>query len=345
MRSGPSTPAGRPGARLRGRLFADGAKVLRRLGYLLYAVVVVVYCALWGVPTKRGVLIGFVLALLLLTCIGRGRRAVGRMLIDWLPFAAVLLIYDQTRRLGGHLGVPVHEHDIARAERWLFNGTDPTVWLQAHLHPNASVHWYDAFCTLVYTSHFVFTPVIAAVLWLVAREAFLRFITRIVVLSIAALATYMLFPAAPPWMASRDGYLGPVHRLSAEGWVWLHAGNIHSLLARAQDEGSNPVAAMPSVHTATACLVAIALGGLLTTRWRWLLALYPLAMAFSLVYDGEHYVLDLTAGICYALLTHAGVSLWERRRAARGLGPFDFVPAWLRPERAANGAVTREVHA
>ena len=329
------SPAGR--GSLLDRLRSDDWRLLRRLTYLVYAVVVVVIVAVWGVPEKRAVLIALVLALLLSTCIGRGRQATVRMLIDWLPFAAVLLIYDQSRRLGGRLGLPVHEADIARAERWLFGGADPTVWLQAHLHPNASVHWYDAFCTLVYTSHFVFTPVLAAVLWLVAREAFLRFITRIVLLSVAALITYMLFPAAPPWMASQDGYLGPVHRLSAEGWIYLHAGNINSLLARAQDKGSNPVAAMPSVHTATAVLVAIGLGSLLRTRWRYLLALYPMAMAFALIYTGEHYALDLTAGIVYALAVHFAVLHWERRRAARGLGPFDFVPKSLRPSGAAPG--------
>ena len=323
----PAIPVASPPGRRRA---AFDARARRLTAYAVYAAVVVAIVLVWGVPEKRIVLIALVLALLLCTRIGRGRASTVRMLIDWLPFAAVLLIYDQSRRLGGHLGLPLHEQDIARAETWLFGGTDPTVWLQAHLHPDASVHWYDAAATLVYTSHFVATPALAAVLWLVAREAFLRFITRIVVMSVAALVTYMLFPAAPPWMASQDGYLGPVQRLSAQGWIYLHAGNLQSLLARAQDKGSNPVAAMPSVHTATAVLVAIALGGLISSRWRWLLALYPLAMAFALVYDGEHYALDLVAGAGYALAVHYAVQRWEQRRARHGLGPFDFVPTALR---------------
>ena len=45
-----------------------------------------------------------------------------------------------------------------------------------------------------------------------------------------------------------------------------------------------------------------------------LLALYPLAMGFALVYLGEHYVLDVIAGIGYALAVHWAVSVWEQGR-------------------------------
>jgi membrane-associated phospholipid phosphatase len=54
-------------------------------------------------------------------------------------------------------------------------------------------------------------------------------------------------------------------------------------------------------------------------RWRWLLPLYPLAMAFSLVYMGEHYVIDILLGWLYAVVVYfVGTALmdrWARRRA------------------------------
>ena len=74
---------------------------------------------------------------------------------------------------------------------------------------------------------------------------------------------------------------------------------------------------MPSLHTAFATLIALFLASRITSRWRYLLVLYPLAMAFTLVYCGEHYVLDLLAGVAYALAVHAGMQRWERRRATR----------------------------
>jgi membrane-associated phospholipid phosphatase len=182
------------------------------------------------------------------------------------------------------------------------------------------VHWYDALCTLVYTSHFLATPVLAAVLWLRDRTAWLRYISRVVVLAVAGLVTYCFFPESPPWMAAQNGLSAPVARLSARGWIWLHASNLNDVLANAQKEGSNPVAAMPSLHTAFAVLVAITIGARLRSRWRWLLVLYPMAMGFTLVYCGEHYVLDLVVGAIYAVVVHLALTRWERRRAARRSG-------------------------
>ena len=149
------------------------------------------------------------------------------------------------------------------------------MWLQHHLYNPDHVYWYDALCTLIYTSHFLVTPVLAAVLWIRNRALWLRYITRVIVLSVAGLITYVLFPEAPPWLAARDGLTEPVARLSARGWIWLHASNVHSALATAQNDGSNPVAAMPSLHTAFATLVALFIGLQLRSRWRWLLVLYP----------------------------------------------------------------------
>ena len=74
---------------------------------------------------------------------------------------------------------------------------------------------------------------------------------------------------------------------------------------------------MPSLHIAFAMLVALMLGSLIGSRWRYLLALYPVAMGFTLVYCGEHWVLDLVAGVGYAVLVHVGLTRWEARRARR----------------------------
>jgi len=136
-------------------------------------------------------------------------------------------------------------------------------------------------------------------------------------LAVAGLATYCLFPAAPPWMAARDGLSEPVARLSSRGWVWLHMDSLDDVLADAQHDGANPVAAMPSLHIAFAVLVALVLGGMLRSRWRYLLALYPVAMGLALVYTGEHYVVDLLAGAFYAVVVHLALNRWDRWRAVR----------------------------
>ena len=51
-------------------------------------------------------------------------------------------------------------------------------------------------------------------------------------------------------------------------------------------------------------------------RWaRPVLAVYPVAMAWALVYTGEHYVVDCVAGWVYAVVVFVGVNLvFDRAR-------------------------------
>jgi membrane-associated phospholipid phosphatase len=77
----------------------------------------------------------------------------------------------------------------------------------------------------------------------------------------------------------------------------------------------NSVAAMPSLHAGTACLVAFFGISTLRSRLRWLLLLYPVVMTTALVYFGEHYVVDALAGAAVAALVMVGSRLWEQWRA------------------------------
>jgi membrane-associated phospholipid phosphatase len=296
---------------------ATGWRRVRWGAYGAYLAVLTWYVITQGVPTGRTDLAIITISGLALTTIGRSWRVTAQVVVDWLPFTAVLLLYDQTRGVADRLGIPLHETDILGWEKSSFGGVEPTVWLQHHLYDPSHIYWYDALFTLVYVTHFLTTPVLAAVLWLRDRTLWLRYISRVITLSLAGLITYCLYPEAPPWYAARDGLSDPVARLSARGWIWLHAGNVHHLLANAQKEGSNPVAAMPSLHAAFALLAALMIASRLRSRWRYLLLLYPAAMGLTLVYTGEHYVLDLVAGWAYAIAVHIAWNRWEARRAPR----------------------------
>ena len=312
----------------------DKWRLARFSAYCIYFALLAWITVQYGVQTSRVTLAAIIMSGLALTSIGRGWRATVQVVVDWLPFTAVLLLYDRTRGVADGLGINVHEHDILDAEKWLFGGTEPTVWLQQHLYDAAHVHWYDALVTLVYTSHFLATPILAAVLWLRDRALWLRYISRVIALALVGLLTYCLFPEAPPWMAARDGLTDPVARLSARGWVWFHFENLNGVLARAQQDGANPIAAMPSLHLAFAVLVALTIGARLRTRWRWLLALYPVAMSFTLVYTGEHHVLDLIVGAGYAFAAHFLLNRWDRRRAFRPYeSDADAADHFFEPER------------
>src|SRR5690606_33520570 len=87
---------------------------------------------------------------------------------------------------------------------------------------------------------------------------------------------------------------------------------------------SNPVAAMPSLHTAFALFVVVFFAGSVARRWWPLLLAYPLAMTFTLVYAGEHWVIDVLVGWAYVGVTFLVVGVaerwWARRRAAQAEG-------------------------
>ena len=82
------------------------------------------------------------------------------------------------------------------------------------------------------------------------------------------------------------------------------------------------LAAMPSLHTAYATLAA---GFFWFSVRRWwqkvLLACYPLAMGFALLYGGEHYLVDEIAGVAYSLVILAAWRLGSRVRGTRTRRP------------------------
>src|SRR3989304_10550594 len=80
-----------------------------------------------------------------------------------------------------------------------------------------------------------------------------------------------------------------------------------------QIRSSNPVAAMPSLHMAISVVVL-----LIAMRVNWTLGaialLYNGGMAFSLIYLGEHYLVDILAGIAVSVTVYAVVEVLLRRR-------------------------------
>ena len=284
----------------------------RRCALVLYVVSLVAYTAAYGVPVQRELVIAWTCGALACVSIGRPPRQVLQLLLDWLPLVAVLCVYDFTRGSADSLGIGVHVHPMIDFDRFLFFGETPTEWLQARLYDPAAVHWYDVCFSLVYTSYFIAPFALAGALWARDRLAFLRFSKRLVTLAGAGLATYVLFPAAPPWMAGEEGLLSGVHRTTARGWEALGVGTA-AMFSDGQ-AAVNLVAAVPSLHSAFVALVTLFLWGRVRPLWRPLLALYPLAMGLTLVATGEHYFFDVLLGWIYAGAVMAGWGLWERRR-------------------------------
>jgi membrane-associated phospholipid phosphatase len=178
--------------------------------------------------------------------------------------------------------------------------------------------WWTLLTGIVYTSHFLVPWLVAAVFYAYSRPIWAKYMRRVLVLSYLGLTTYILLPAAPPWFAAEVGAIDePVGRVAGFGFGIVPL----DVSTRWLEAQGNPVAAMPSLHAGFAFLVAIALWPL-ASRW-WLripLVLYPLAMAFALVYGGEHYVVDVLAGWACVGLAIVLCRMWEGRAGLRGAG-------------------------
>jgi len=234
----------------------------------------------------------------------RLRRDAITLLLDWLPFAAILLVYDLLRGLADNLLFRAHTWPQLYFDQDLFGGLAPTVWLQRTLyHGPEALRWYDYGAWAVYLTHFFATLAVAMVLWLVARPHFRRYAATVSLLAAMGFATYALFPAVPPWMAAQQGALPPdVQRIVGAVFAHLPIQDSRTLFLQGTRYANN-VAAMPSLHAAYSLVIAVFLWPLVRGWWwRALLAAYPPAMGFALVYTGEHYVADVLAGWAYALV-------------------------------------------
>jgi len=330
------------GHRIRGpeRMASTGWRwrSVRWVAFTAYAVGLLLFVVTQGVPTDRLGIYGGIVVFLTIVTLGRGWAAWWQMVIDWLPFQAVLIAYDYSRGYASpystlqtryhvfpvdgvtnDLGLPLHVQLPIHVDLWIGEhlgmGGMPTAWVQQTFHPTTAVPWYGVLVSLVYCSHFLVMPTVAVVLWIRNRPRFLVWMRMVVVLAVAGVLTYALFPMAPPWLADAGGvFPGPtVGRYTSEGFDLIGLHMVGGMVSQGQYL-VNPVAAMPSLHMAYATLAA----GFFWFGRRWwqkvLLACYPLAMGFTLVYGGEHYVVDELVGVLYALAVLAG---WRVLRARR----------------------------
>jgi membrane-associated phospholipid phosphatase len=154
-----------------------------------------------------------------------------------------------------------------------------------------------------------FTVLGLALLWVYLRrnEAFTGFRNTVLLANAIGLVLYVLIPTAPPRMFPDFGFDDTLAKFGA-----LNHGS--GLVEFA----SNPYAAMPSVHAADALIVGLVLFSVCRTRVAkaiWLL--WPAWVWFSVMATGNHFWLDVVAGIAVAALAGALVYLNPMRRLMR----------------------------
>jgi hypothetical protein len=212
----------------------------------------------------------------------------------WTPWLAAIVALDDLRGIQAD-GPAAHAGDVARFEGWLFAGHQPVIELQ-HRWAAApgTLRAHDVVLSAVYLMHSPAPLLCGAALWLWRRELFVPYVATLLTVAAAGLVTYIAFPESPPWLAAEHGVIPAVRRIVTE--VMSHAGPLSSVYA-----GADPLpnAAMPSLHVSYPIIVTwwtIAAFG----RRAWWVAAYPACICVGVVYLGEHWVIDVVAGIAYA---------------------------------------------
>lgn len=226
-------------------------------------------------------------------------------ILDWIPFLFILISYDFLRGFADNLGQRVDFLGPILIEQGIF-GIIPTIELQRMLYSVSNISWIDYLSAIFYFLHFALPLAFGYILWLINRSYFKQFVTGILILSYSAWATFLIYPSAAPWLASNEGYIPKVYKildttLSAFPDKWNLPTIYHNF-------NPNLVAAIPSLHGAYPLLVL-----LFAVRFFRVKALpfliYCLGVWFSLVYLGEHYVVDILAGAIYAIIAYF-VAIW-----------------------------------
>ncbi|MGA3057139.1 MAG: phosphatase PAP2 family protein [Candidatus Limnocylindrales bacterium] len=280
-----------------------------------YAILLSILMIARGISvTPDVVVVGFGLAALLL---GRGRL----FLRDWIPFLALFFAYELMRGYADKFGLPIHVADVVWLERIVGLGGLPTVWLQGLFHqgPASASDGLATLSLVFYFLHFPLPLAVGFLLWIHQRRIYYDYVGALIVLSMAAFVTYLLLPVAPPWWAEQHGYVTGVLHLRDTGFTGLaqlfQFGGYFYSYTNLYSISSNDVAAFPSLHAAYPFL-AFLFARRAFPRAAWLMLAYTACVWVSIVYLGEHWVVDIIGAVAYALAAYFAIlhgPRWARR--------------------------------
>src|SRR4051812_37374267 len=210
-----------------------------------------------------------------------------------------------------------------KVDRLIGLGTPPTIRLQRRLGGGEGVvRAHDKFLSGVHWSWFFIPHGSVAYTLVSPRPQFERSAAQMAAVFDVGLLGYWLTPTAPPWWAGSNGHMPHVRRIMVETGKKVWGRRWEPLY---DSLGTNPFAAMPSLHFATSVMAAHVLSdtGRVAGTLGWV---YAGTLGFALVYRGERSVAGLIAGLALAegvrrAVPAAGPAVRTMQRAIQRLEP------------------------
>jgi PAP2 superfamily len=253
---------------------------------------------------------------------GRTRWWVEALVVLWLA-----LVYDLVANLAPlrmHAAMS-HAMAVLDLERTLH--IDPELalnhWLAGHDTLGALLSdYYD-------NAHFVVTLGLLGWLWYRRADIYRPLRSALVLINVLGLVVFWRYPTAPPRMLQDLGFQDVV--ASTGAFASWHTGKLAS--------AANQFAAMPSLHMAWAAWCALVLWRISRRRWGRVLAiLYPCLTCVAVLATGNHFVVDVIAGLVTTAVAlglvraaeawrRSGLAGWPGRRRAASARQVESAPA------------------
>jgi inositol phosphorylceramide synthase catalytic subunit len=208
---------------------------------------------------------------------------------QWVPFIIILLSYEALQGIAGSLfGYSIA--DLYPVDK-MFWTIDVTGTIQRVFFSQAMTDVMLFF----YTLHFYLVIIASVVLWLFRRSLFSKYAIAITITSYVSLLIFAIYPTAPPWY-SRIA----INLASSSSSIQSAPPVLGALAHFSSIIESDKFAAFPSLHAA---YVTLFCAYMIKFKRKLMLVMIPLefCVLFATLYLGQHYLIDLVAGISLAL--------------------------------------------
>ncbi|BAV08715.1 PAP2 superfamily protein [Filimonas lacunae] len=262
------------------------------VGYLLLSYILI------GYKTEQ---LFLVLLFNALYYISKGTR---RFIIGFSIFIIFWILFDYMKAFPNYRYNTVHIKSIYDAEKALFGImqggavlTPNEYWLT---HQSTFLDIFSGFAYLCWMPVPLF---FACYLFYTNRRQFYYFALTFLLVNLVGFVGYYSYPAAPPWYIQLHGFdfnaATPGNTAGLDRFdQYFHTTIFKGLYTKS----SNVFAAMPSLHAAYPSIV-LYYG--IKNRMGYINLLFALVVGgiwFAAVYSSHHYVLDVMAGICCAII-------------------------------------------
>jgi membrane-associated phospholipid phosphatase len=216
---------------------------------------------------------------------------------DFVPFLAVILLYETLHDLTPVLRPQTVDDRLAALDRRLF-GRDLALWMTGWATP-----WLTRVMVFCYASYFFAAPILAGLLYLGERgPAFRRLMLGVSLATLLGILGYLAVPAVGPYIYQAALFPGRLPGATA-GTHYVVAA-IDAAKGAARD-------CFPSLHTAHTTVVLLATRAFRRSLF-WAFLPIALGLYVSTIYLRMHYAVDVAAGLAVA-----GTAWWLAPRLDR----------------------------